>query len=75
MKLREFLGMVNDPVGDVVSIYDSTPTDPYHTLYEGAVGKCPSKLLDRDVCEFYPAFVMEGPGLCVGLDGYDGYEE
>lgn len=75
MKLREFLHMVNDPVGDVVSVYDTTPSDPYHTLYEGVVEGCPNNLLNRKVNDFYPAFVMGGPGVCVGLDGYEGYEE
>ena len=75
MTLKEVFALIADPWNDLVSVFDSTPTDFYHTLFEGVPGHCPNKLLERVVLEIYPASVLEDCGICIGLDGYDGMED
>ena len=75
MTLKEMFALIADPWYDFVSIFDSTPTDPYHTLFEGVPMCCPKKLLGRVVIEIYPASVFEDYGICIGLDGYDEMED
>ena len=69
MKLKELFDFVSDPMYDVVSVYDTTEGDFYHTLFEGVAKNCPQDLLERNVISLYPAFVLEECGICICLDG------
>lgn len=73
MILRDVINILNGP-SEMVSVYESTPDNPYRTLYEGVGWECPINLMERDVCCMYAVDEYEGL-LCIGLDGYEGMED
>lgn len=74
MILRDIVDLINDASYDTVSVYDTTESDYYHTLYEGIACNCPNELMRREVIGLYGALVADNYGICVCLDGYDGME-
>jgi hypothetical protein len=74
IRLKDFIKLIDDPVNDVIDVYDTTESDFHRTLYEGYANgfdfetTVRGNVANEEVVVIYPYEL----GICIGIGNPSG---